>query len=181
LNQLELETVFEFVVALQIADGKGTRPGRSVFGLSALRLCCKNFLRVIDAEKGIKFWKAFAVRVWPHIVFRSLDWKPYTLARLVKVRESRLKSGRPDVAHAEATTIENCALEFEFKCPLTLASLHRTGADDIDYCSVCNRKVYICDDLEDLHAKVANKECVAFDSGLLRRRRTRHVVMGRLC
>jgi hypothetical protein len=80
----------------------------------------------------------------------------------------------------EVITIENCELEFEFQCPLTLASLQRTGDESIDHCSVCNRNVHICDDIETLHVKVAQKECVAFDAGLLLNRRVRQIRMGRM-
>jgi hypothetical protein len=51
LNQLEIETVFEFVVDMMI-DETVVSKARPVFGLSVLRLCCKRFLAVIDAEKG---------------------------------------------------------------------------------------------------------------------------------
>ena len=54
--------------------------------------------------------------------------------------------------------------EFKFECPLLTSEMKKYHGDDksVD-CSVCSKKVYIVNDIEDFDKKIKEGKCVSFD------------------
>ncbi len=55
--------------------------------------------------------------------------------------------------------IENC--EFKFKCPLKWEFLSGTGDEKVRFCGECGRKVFFCENDEELRKHSEIGECVA--------------------
>ncbi len=55
--------------------------------------------------------------------------------------------------------IDNC--EFKFKCPLLWENLTETEDGKIRFCGECKRKVYFCENDEELKSRAEAGECVA--------------------
>jgi hypothetical protein len=53
------------------------------------------------------------------------------------------------------------------KCPISLDRLSRTAEVGVDFCSVCQKNVYLSQTLEELQSHVAQKHCVVFSPTLV--------------
>ena len=57
--------------------------------------------------------------------------------------------------------IENCALEFDFECPLEWSKLKATDSAGIKFCSECKNNVYRCESLEEINKHIDQGHCIA--------------------
>ncbi len=72
------------------------------------------------------------------------------------------------LAMLDLTRIENCRLEFEFRCPARWEKLKPTEHDDIRFCQSCRKKVYFCGSIQQAKNHAHAGRCVAVDSRLVR-------------
>jgi len=70
-----------------------------------------------------------------------------------------------------STTVENCPLEFRFKCPQRWLSLRPTRDGDIRFCETCRREVFLCRGEDEAVSHAQEGRCVAIrrddDDGML--------------
>jgi uncharacterized protein (TIGR02996 family) len=65
--------------------------------------------------------------------------------------------------------IEKCEdVRFKFKCPKRWTELTPTEEPAVRHCGTCDRHVHFCATREEVIARGAAKECVAFDASLIR-------------
>jgi hypothetical protein len=58
-------------------------------------------------------------------------------------------------------TINNCPVEFAFKCPKTWHSLETTDNERVRHCSACQSSVYWCDRASEARKLAKEGKCVA--------------------
>ncbi|WP_339745262.1 hypothetical protein [uncultured Rubinisphaera sp.] len=63
---------------------------------------------------------------------------------------------------AKYSTIDNCKPDFQFKCPKRWYELTRTEQKYERHCSQCNRKVFLCRNIDEMNQHAAEGDCVAF-------------------
>jgi len=59
--------------------------------------------------------------------------------------------------------IENCASDWEYKCPKRWEALSETAHSNERFCETCKEIVYFCNTEKELSAHVEQRRCVAFD------------------
>lgn len=59
--------------------------------------------------------------------------------------------------------IENCASDWEYKCPKRWESLSVTSNPQERFCETCKETVYLCTTEDELSLRVGQRRCVAFD------------------
>ena len=59
------------------------------------------------------------------------------------------------------TPIANCKVEFAFQCPKRWSKLKKTKDESIRFCNACNRNVFLCTSLEDVHRHASKGDCIA--------------------
>lgn len=64
--------------------------------------------------------------------------------------------------------IENCNVQFQFRCPKRWELLQVTSDDTVRYCDACQQNVYFCDTIFDAKVHATNGHCVAVDARLSR-------------
>jgi uncharacterized protein (TIGR02996 family) len=106
-----------------------------------LRLRAKDAKRLTKAEKGELRTRLLELRVG-----MDQDW----LARLDRCR------------------IENCAVEFAFRCPNQWESLQPTEDAQVRHCDVCDQHVYHCGTISEAQEHALQQHCIAVDSRLSR-------------
>jgi uncharacterized protein (TIGR02996 family) len=57
-----------------------------------------------------------------------------------------------------------------YLCPKRWTDLQRTDADDVRFCTGCNKNVYYCDTLRVARERVAEQSCVVLDLGIPRKK-----------
>lgn len=60
------------------------------------------------------------------------------------------------------TPIEECGIQWKFKCPKSWAALATTGEDRVRHCDTCQRDVYFCATLDEVMERGRASQCVAF-------------------
>lgn len=76
--------------------------------------------------------------------------------------------GAPWRAIVSRAKIDRC-VTFTFACPKRWDALQPTAFDDVRYCSSCDKPVYFVTSTDEAHERGARQECVAIDSGLVKR------------
>jgi len=104
-------------------------------------------------------WNAKVHETWSHVSSNVIitNWEKFYRKRYLAQKGYKPKSPEPH-------PIENC-FQWEFKCPILLEELTRTGDQKIDFCNRCGENVYLVTTPEELAEKVAEKKCVAIDIG----------------
>ena len=59
------------------------------------------------------------------------------------------------------TPIANCKVEFTFQCPKLWSKLKKTKDNDIRFCDVCGRNVYLCNSWEEIRHHAQEGNCIA--------------------
>ena len=72
------------------------------------------------------------------------------------------------LASIARTSIENCPLEFEFRCPKQWEELQVLDSPDERYCSTCEQNVYYCSTVGVARHCARNGQCVAVNVALVR-------------
>jgi uncharacterized protein (TIGR02996 family) len=65
--------------------------------------------------------------------------------------------------------VENCAVSFEYECPLHWDNLTPTEDRTVRFCSACRQQVHYCDTLAEAQEQAWRGHCVAVDARVLRR------------
>lgn len=113
---------------------------------------CKEFYRI---SKSNQIWKPLVLQKWKHV------GPKVPINSFYEFYKHRTKNLLP-ASFNEKVLVENC-FEWEFQCPAVLSKMTRTSDPETDFCSVCNKNVYLVHNIEDLHQRVAAKQCVALD------------------
>eukprot|EP00026_Physarum_polycephalum_P008877 Phypoly_transcript_08980.p1 GENE.Phypoly_transcript_08980~~Phypoly_transcript_08980.p1 ORF type:complete len:330 (+),score=50.53 Phypoly_transcript_08980:162-1151(+) len=91
-------------------------------------------------------------QIWEPLVFQK--WE--TVSKDVPISSFYEFFKRRTIKQATAPRdplIENC-LQWEFKCPATLNKFLRTRENYMDFCTVCEKNVYLVHNMEDLQKRV---------------------------
>jgi hypothetical protein len=59
------------------------------------------------------------------------------------------------------TPIANCPVPFRFQCPKLWKNLEPTDESDIRFCPTCQKKVYLCRNMEDVARHAQSGDCIA--------------------
>jgi uncharacterized protein (TIGR02996 family) len=83
--------------------------------------------------------------------------------------ERRLRKLRKGIdawwlARLDRTGIDNCELEFAFRCPKRWEKLQPTGDQAVRFCDACEQNVYHCDSVKQAREHAWKGHCVAIDS-----------------
>eukprot|EP00697_Spironema_sp_BW2_P003820 gnl/Spiro4/15073_TR8125_c0_g1_i1.p2 gnl/Spiro4/15073_TR8125_c0_g1~~gnl/Spiro4/15073_TR8125_c0_g1_i1.p2 ORF type:complete len:134 (-),score=33.16 gnl/Spiro4/15073_TR8125_c0_g1_i1:101-502(-) len=121
-------------------------------------------------------WRAFVIQEMPSVAHKRFrDWLQfYRLLRAVPA-SARLQNTEP---HA----IEDCANEWEFRCPLIWESLKTTREFNKRHCDACNKTVTLCTSQSELDVVTKAGGCVAYAvdrSGRITRPEERRRMMGK--
>jgi uncharacterized protein (TIGR02996 family) len=73
------------------------------------------------------------------------------------------------LAVVSRAAVENCAVSFEYECPLHWDNLTPTEDRAVRFCSACRQEVHYCDTLAQAQRHAWNGHCVAVDARVLRR------------
>jgi hypothetical protein len=65
------------------------------------------------------------------------------------------------ISHSLMATIANCPVPFRFQCPKLWKNLEPTDESDIRFCPTCQKKVYLCRDMEDVARHTQSGDCIA--------------------
>jgi len=60
------------------------------------------------------------------------------------------------------SAIQNCDVQFSFRCPKQWADLSPTEQSTVRYCNECTQNVYFCLTDDELSQRMANDQCAAF-------------------
>jgi uncharacterized protein (TIGR02996 family) len=72
------------------------------------------------------------------------------------------------LALLDRSPIENCAVEFAFRCPKQWESLKVTNDPQVRYCASCGKHVYHCATIAEAQEYALQGDCIAVDSRLSR-------------
>src|SRR5262245_49792748 len=86
-----------------------------------------------------------------------------------RLRALRKQIARTWLALLDRTDVENCGLQFEFKCPRHWEKLTPTDDATIRFCVGCQKNVYHCGSIGEARDRAQEGKCVAVDSRLTRR------------
>jgi len=131
---------------------------------------CKNYFAL---AKTNELWKPLVFLQW-ETMSHSVPVPSYYEFFKRRTMSQRTKPTDP--------LIENC-MQWEFECPATLDKFTRTALAGVDFCSVCQKNVYLVHNMDQLKEKVAANQCVGidFDKTVIgARTRPRVRMMGRM-
>lgn len=104
----------------------------------------------------------------------ELKQRPLSKRRRARLRlrlEALRRQLDPDwQAAVDRTKIENCSFRFEYQCPKHWEALKSTDQASVRFCDTCKKRVYYCRSVSEASGHVANDQCVALDSHLVRTR-----------
>ena len=88
----------------------------------------------------------------------------------IRARLQELRKGFPRtwLALLDRTDVENCGLEFSFKCPRRWEDLETTGNDTVRFCDDCRKHVHHCGSIGEARRQAGLGKCIAVDSRLTR-------------
>lgn len=75
------------------------------------------------------------------------------------------------LATVSRVPVENCGVEFRFRCPKQWEQLQPTAEEDVRYCTQCRQQVFFCSSIDVAQTHAALGECVAVDPRLARKPR----------
>lgn len=88
---------------------------------------------------------------------------PVLAERLIRLSTSSEATWRALVSRPN---IEECDIEFRFKCPKQWSSLVATDNPAVRRCGTCDRDVHFCATIEEVREHAWENHCVAFDPAL---------------
>jgi len=120
---------------------------------------CKNWCSLITSKKIDSAWRASAFKRFPKMLEFNMAYGHITNWRVWLSKRLSLVTNSYD--SAQEVFIENC-YEWEFLCPIASNQLHHVD-NTTDFCSHCNKSVYIVSTPSDLELKVLAGQCVTID------------------
>ena len=87
------------------------------------------------------------------------------------LREASLGVDPGWLAVVSRVPIENCRIEFRFRCPKQWEQLQPTAEEGVRFCGECRKQVFFCGSIEVAQTHAALGDCVAVDPRLARKPR----------
>lgn len=85
-----------------------------------------------------------------------------------RLRKMGINFNREWLMAIDQTAVENCSVEFEYRCPRKWESLTPTEHVHVRFCSSCEKPVYYCADVGIAQDHATAGHCIAVDSSLAR-------------
>ena len=103
-----------------------------------------------------KFEQSLNIKNWMHVLRRRRKHiKLHKNSTNFSIEKPSFASSQQD-----EKIIEQC--EWIYKCPLSFDSLESSGDDTEKFCKVCNKSVYLVDNMEDFKLHLTGGRCIAF-------------------